>query len=311
MQQNKSTGFTPIGPFEKLRIRQRSRRAFTLIELLVVIAIIALLVSILLPSLKRAKELAMLASCMVQSSNLGKAAEMHVGEHEGRLPLAGKQWGIDSFTPGGLGDPKQEKYTYYSDGGTLHPAPMAMQLGPYMGLSFRDGSREQVEEDLDRPQVERAFGCPAMDEAQWVEIVLGWSGGSYDRILEPSAYGYNEAILGHRGATEHGVVSDDPAGRQAEIDNAQKTLLCLESRPASENGKLVFWDVETGTGRSTFWDYWNWANGTGYWGSRVDFERHDERMNAVFADGHSESLETGESVDEPAIDEWQSVWVSY
>ena len=48
-------------------ISARRMRGFTLIELLVVIAIISLLVSILIPSLKRAKELARRAVC---ASNL-------------------------------------------------------------------------------------------------------------------------------------------------------------------------------------------------------------------------------------------------
>ena len=63
--------------------RWRARRsAFTLIELLVVIAILAILVSILLPSLGRAKELARLAVCKTIVHGLGKANYAYATEND-------------------------------------------------------------------------------------------------------------------------------------------------------------------------------------------------------------------------------------
>ncbi len=62
------------------------RSGFTLIELLVTIAIIALLTSILLPSLRKSREQGRLAVCMSNMRQIKIAALMYVGENNGSYP---------------------------------------------------------------------------------------------------------------------------------------------------------------------------------------------------------------------------------
>jgi len=64
----------------------RSWTAFTLIELLVVVAIIALLISILLPSLGRAREQAKTQVCASNLHQLGIATNYYLEDNRGILP---------------------------------------------------------------------------------------------------------------------------------------------------------------------------------------------------------------------------------
>ncbi len=76
----------------------KCRYAFTLIELLVVIAIIALLVSILMPSLQKAKELAKAVVCKADIKNVSYAVVLYAQESEDQLPYnVGPPPGGDPF----------------------------------------------------------------------------------------------------------------------------------------------------------------------------------------------------------------------
>jgi len=69
-----------------MRIGKKLHKAFTLIELLVVVSVIALLVSILLPSLSNARQTATRTKCLANLHQIGLAMHMYAVQNNDHFP---------------------------------------------------------------------------------------------------------------------------------------------------------------------------------------------------------------------------------
>lgn len=123
----------------------RNRKGFTLVELLVVIGIIALLISILLPSLSAARESANTVKCLSNLRQLGQATIMMSQERKGLIQTVTDHSFVIQI------DPSRTKFFYKADGFLMD---WASALLPYLG----DTSGQTFFENKNKSQV---FLCPS------------------------------------------------------------------------------------------------------------------------------------------------------
>ncbi len=94
----------------------QKKNAFTLIELLVVIAIIALLLAIISPALKKAKEAARRIQCRSDLKTIGLSLKIYAEVNNGNLPLnhdGSWAWDVSFFTTDMVMENGGDKDTFY------------------------------------------------------------------------------------------------------------------------------------------------------------------------------------------------------
>src|SRR4051812_17479888 len=105
------------------------RVGFTLVELLVVIGIIALLISVLLPALNKARAAANTAACLSNVRQLVTASILQSNDHKGYLQTCTSD--SPSYNAIKFNDPSRVHWQYRSDNGLLMDVYSA--LLPYLG----------------------------------------------------------------------------------------------------------------------------------------------------------------------------------
>ena len=106
-------------------VRRTTRGAFTLVEVLVVIAIIAVLVSILIPAVGKARETARMVICQANLKQIGIAETGYAGDNRGNIPThasydlntfdTSREWFLvyrDYLFPGRIGTLQDERHIW-------------------------------------------------------------------------------------------------------------------------------------------------------------------------------------------------------
>ena len=118
------------------------RGAFTLIELLVVVAIIALLISVLMPSLAGARRLARTVSCATSARGLAQTMNVYAGEWNGAILGSGYTSNSGLLADPGATLPVLATGVTDSNvpGGIIQPLDWMSGMARTMGIPFDQGT---------------------------------------------------------------------------------------------------------------------------------------------------------------------------
>ncbi len=253
----------------KKRSTKQMARAFTLIELLVVIAIIALLLSILMPAMRKIKEMAREVACKSNLKNIGLAVAMYLDDYERTIPNTGSS----------------NHFRWFENDGVTYRRPGSSQT--YWGIYYKDYIKDQT----------KIFGCPSFQSATNTRLIYNDGGSAKESdssyIIKHAAFGLNHHSRA-RGRNTNDIYrlsdflfcSDHAEPRP---DGGTSDCFHNNNRPGAMN--LTSYR----RGGSRFYSYRQiFRHNVRY----ADDDRTGGRTNILWLDGHVTSLEetTGDNV---------------
>lgn len=284
----------------------RSKRAFTLVELLVVISIIALLISILLPSLNKARNQAKSAVCLSNLKRIGLQGAMYVTDNGTFPPVRLKK------VPGG--DAKLQDYYHAIPGHEFRrKAPrwqwfISDELGPIVD------PRKFPTEDAFNKSME-------ISNKYWEDP--GMRDETFKKNIRNGAYGYNGTYLGNTREKDGRIIRFPVA--EIMVRSPAGTVFVADSRGGNDpHGNHSYWldppkraKYGDPNGDEQAFSPNSAKGGDEILGHSPVEARHNGRGNAGFCDGHAESMTlsrlgyqtdgTGRVVPAPQIDRTKAI----